>query len=54
MNTSDIYLQDLAIDLDDLTEIFDDTVFVLDQLPTRSYEKDLYTMMDITVEMNLD
>ena len=47
-------MQDLAIDLDDLTERYDDTVFVISQEPSRSYEKDLYAMMDITVEMNLD
>ena len=54
MKTSEVYLQDLPIDLDDLTEIFDDTVFVLDQLPMRSYEKDVHVMMDISIEMNLD
>ena len=46
-------LQDEVINLDDLTELADDTIFQLEEMTVRSYEKDLHTQMDITVEMNL-
>ena len=42
------------IDLDDLTELQDSTVFQLEMLPTRSYEKDTFTQLDITIERNLN
>ena len=40
--------------MDDLTEIEDTSVFTLDEMTARSYEKDYHTQMDITIEMNLD
>ena len=49
-----LYLQDEAINLDDLTELEDGTIFTLEESPIRSYEKDKFVQMDITVEMNLD
>ena len=49
-----LLLQDEILNLDDLTEIEDDTVFALEQLPTKSYEKDYDVQLDITIEMNLD
>ena len=48
-----LFLQDEAINLDDLTELEDGTVFSLEEQTIRSYEKDLQTQMDITIEMNL-
>ena len=41
------------INLDDLTEIEYHSIFQLDALPTRSYEKDHDTQLEITIEMNL-
>ena len=40
--------------MDDYTELEDDTVFRLEQLPNKSYEKDFDVQLDITIEMNLD
>ena len=40
--------------MDELTEIGEDSIFKLESQPLLSYEKDLETQMDITVEMNLD
>ena len=37
-----------------MTELENETVFSLDQLPTKSYEKDYDVQLDITVEMNLN
>ena len=47
-------LQDELINLDDLTELEDTTVFQLEQLPNKSYEKDYDVQVDITIEMNLN
>lgn len=35
-----LLLQDMKIDLDDITELYDDSVFSFEQLPMRTYEKD--------------
>ena len=42
------------INLNELTMFEDSKVFKLEQFPTRSYEKDYVTQMDITIEMNLN
>lgn len=42
------------MNLDDLTELEDETVFRLEQLPTKSYEKDYEVQLDLTIEMNLN
>lgn len=42
------------INLDDFTEIEDERLFRLEQMPSMSYEKDKSVQMEITVEMNLD
>lgn len=52
VSTTQLFLQDKMINLDDLTELADSRIFKLDQLPTKSYEKDFDTQMDITIEMN--
>ena len=49
-----LLLQDELINLDDLTELEDSTVFRLEQLPTKSYEKEYDVQLDITIEMNLN
>ena len=36
-----LFLQDEALDLDELTELTDNTVFELEQLPSQSQEGDL-------------
>ena len=45
-------LQDELVNLDDLTELEDASVFKLENEKSRSYEKDYYTTTDITIEMN--
>ena len=49
-----LLLQDEIVNFDDMTELEDETVFRLDELPIRSYEKDFDVQLDITVEMNLN
>ena len=40
--------------MDDLTELDDSTIFKLEMLPVKTYEKDYDAWMDFTIEMNLD
>ena len=47
-------LQDEAIDLDDLTEYNNDDLFLMEKLPSKSYDADDRVQMDISIEMNLD
>ncbi len=47
-------MQDEAINLDDLTELENGSIYKLDDQPPISQEKDYAVQMDITVEMNLD
>ena len=47
-------MQDKDIDLDDITELHDSSVFSLEPLPVRSYERDYIVQMEISIEMNLD
>lgn len=54
VSRSEVKLQDYDIDLDQITETFDGTIFNIDPLPIRSYEKDYDVQMDISIEMNLD
>ena len=54
VSTTELFLQDQNIDLDDLTEFSSLEIFTLKDMIPRSYEKDYYTQVDITVEMNLD
>ena len=54
MSKSQLYLQDLDIDLDDLTQIHDTRAFKMEALPLRSQEKDHSVQMEISIEMNLD
>ena len=44
----------MDLDLDDLTEIENNSIFEIESMPVRSYEKDYLVQMEITVEMNLD
>ena len=50
----EIRLQDLPLDLDDLTEFAAENLFKVEPLPIRSYEKDYHVQMNINVEMNLN
>ena len=54
VRTTKLLLQDEVINLDEITELEDETVFHLEQMPQRSYEKDEDVQLDITVEMNLN
>ena len=54
ITTTQLYLQDEIIALDEITELEDASVFKLEMLPLRSYEKDYDVQLDITIEMNLD
>lgn len=41
ISSTQLYLQDLrSLDLDDLTEMEDSSVFKLEQLPVKSWERD--------------
>lgn len=44
----------MDLDLDSITEIYDNSVFYIEQMPKRSFEKERHVQVDITVEMNLD
>ena len=54
ISTTEVILQDALINLDDLTELNNDSVFKMEQKPVMPYEKETYVRMDITVEMNLN
>ena len=47
-------LQDLRINLDDLTVLEDDELFKLEPIAARQYSYDDSGVMDISIEMNLD
>ena len=47
-------LQDLRIDLDDLTILEEDQLFKLEPIAARSYSYDDSEVMNISIEMNLD
>ena len=47
-------LQDRDLNLDQLTLHEDKTVFKVETMPVRPYEKDVNVQMDISVEINLD
>lgn len=49
-----VSLQDMHFDLDSMTEISDNSIFYIEQMPKRSFEKERYVQVDITIEMNLD
>ena len=44
----------MHIDLDNITEINDKTIFQMEEKPKRAFEKDVNVQMDITIEMNRD
>ena len=52
LSQTQLYLQDAVINLDDLTELADASIFKLDQLPSSSYEKDYSAQFDFTVQIN--
>ena len=54
ISTTQLILQDEFVNLDSLTELEDASLFKFDLQPLKSYEKDYTTLVDITVEMNLD
>ena len=54
INKTQLNLQDQYIDLEDVTEFHDTSVFSIEQLAIRSYEKDYLVQMLISIEMNLD
>ena len=55
ISKTQVILQDVKnIDLDDVTEVKNDSIFSIDPIPVRSYEKDDLVQMDISIEMNVD
>ena len=50
---TEVSLQDMVVNLDDLTRISNDNIFEIEKIQTRTYEKDYDVQMDVTVEMNL-
>ena len=53
VSSTQLYLQDIPINLDEITELDDASVFKLEPQPLRTYEKDYNVQMDFTIEMNL-
>ena len=51
---SELTLQDEYIDLDDITEITDDSVFKLTEMPIKVYEFDTQTQLQLSFVRNLD
>ena len=51
---TEVFLQDMATDLDEITLITDNSNFEIELKRSRTYEKGYDTQMDITVEMNLN
>ena len=54
VSKTDLKLQDNLVDLDDWTELADDSIFKFDIMQSRSYERDKFVMTDLTIEMNPD
>ena len=54
ITTTKLLLQDAIINLDDITELEDSSIFSFDRQPVRSYEKDVDIVMNIAFERNLD
>ena len=54
MTRSRVELQDLPIDMDEVTELQDSSVFRLKMLPSRFYELDEEVLMKINFELNID
>ena len=44
----------MYVDLDELTELENDSIFTLIRVPDRSYEKDYHAWFDLNIEMNMD
>ena len=53
ISSTRLLLQDEAINLDELTELEDASIFKLDLMPMKPQEKDYNVQMDISIEMNL-
>lgn len=51
---TDLELQDLLLDLDQLTAMKDKTVFELEAMPSRPWGFDQNVIQNISIEMNLD
>lgn len=51
--TTKLFLQDELTNLDQLTELADDRIFMLQKEPLMSYEKSKDVQVDFTIEMNL-
>ena len=54
LTTSELSLQDMAFNFDSLTEENNENVFRLEPKIPYSYEKDDDTLMNVTIERNLD
>ena len=52
LSMTQLYLQDGTINLDDLTELNDASIFSLDSMPLKPYEKDYNVQADIYIEVN--
>ena len=51
---ANVFLQDQAVDLDDITLHEDSSIFKLDKMTNLPYEKDRNVQMTITIEMSLE
>lgn len=44
----------MLLDLDSLTEVENDAIFMLSKIENRSYEKDYHAQFNLDIEMKLD
>ena len=52
LSSTQLFLQDGTINLDDLTELDDASIFSLESMPVLPYEKDYNAQADVTIEVN--
>ena len=54
LSLSELSLQDYKIKLDSITEEKHEALFKMEEMSSRSYEKDRNVITDFTLEMNLN
>ena len=54
MTKTKVELQDLYINIDDITQFEEDDLFKLETLPARQYNAMDYRLVDVSFEMNLN
>ena len=54
LSLTELSVQDMQINLNDLTEETFEALFNMEEMSSHSYEKDEQVIMDFTLEMNLN